>query len=104
MPGRCVSALRVQVKRFVFIVTSDYMRITAMPDLKTSAPVHSLPRHLGVFGLWLLVVNGLIGAGIFGLPGGAISSQCFVNVTVTGGLSGLSWLRRATRCANAGHR
>ena len=31
----------------------------------------SLPRHLGVFGLWLLVVNGLIGAGIFGLPGGA---------------------------------
>ena len=42
-----------------------------MPDLKTSAPVHSLPRHLGVFGLWLLVVNGLIGAGIFGLPGGA---------------------------------
>ena len=71
MPGRCVSALKVQVKRFVFIVTSDYMRITAMPDLKTSAPVHSLPRHLGVFGLWLLVVNGLIGAGIFGLPGGA---------------------------------
>ncbi|MBU1310145.1 MAG: APC family permease [Gammaproteobacteria bacterium] len=31
----------------------------------------SLPRHLGLFGLWLLVVNGLIGAGIFGLPGGA---------------------------------
>jgi amino acid transporter len=30
-----------------------------------------LPRHLGLFGLWLLVVNGLIGAGIFGLPGGA---------------------------------
>jgi len=33
--------------------------------------IHSLPRHLGLFGLWLLVVNGLIGAGIFGLPGGA---------------------------------
>lgn len=31
----------------------------------------TLPRHLGLFGLWLLVVNGLIGAGIFGLPGGA---------------------------------
>ncbi len=31
----------------------------------------ALPRHLGLFGLWLLVVNGLIGAGIFGLPGGA---------------------------------
>lgn len=30
-----------------------------------------LPRHLGLLGLWLLVVNGLIGAGIFGLPGGA---------------------------------
>ena len=42
-----------------------------MPDLQTRAPVHSLPRHLGAFGLWLLVVNGLIGAGIFGLPGGA---------------------------------
>lgn len=33
--------------------------------------IKSLPRHLGLFGLWLLVVNGLIGAGIFGLPGGA---------------------------------
>uniref|UniRef100_A0A486XT60 Amino acid permease n=1 Tax=Rheinheimera sp. BAL341 TaxID=1708203 RepID=A0A486XT60_9GAMM len=31
----------------------------------------ALPRHLGLLGLWLLVVNGLIGAGIFGLPGGA---------------------------------
>lgn len=31
----------------------------------------ALPRHLSLFGLWLLVVNGLIGAGIFGLPGGA---------------------------------
>jgi amino acid transporter len=30
-----------------------------------------LPRNLGLFSLWLLVVNGLIGAGIFGLPGGA---------------------------------
>ena len=30
-----------------------------------------LPRKLGVWGLWLLVVNGLIGAGIFGLPSGA---------------------------------
>jgi amino acid transporter len=31
----------------------------------------NLPRNLGLFSLWLLVVNGLIGAGIFGLPGGA---------------------------------
>lgn len=30
-----------------------------------------LPRKLGVWGIWLLVVNGLIGAGIFGLPSGA---------------------------------
>lgn len=42
-----------------------------MPDLKTAVAGDTLPRHLGLFGLWLLVVNGLIGAGIFGLPGGA---------------------------------
>lgn len=30
-----------------------------------------LPRKLGIWGLWLLVVNGFIGAGIFGLPSGA---------------------------------
>jgi len=30
-----------------------------------------LPRNLGAWGLWLLVVNGFVGAGIFGLPGGA---------------------------------
>ncbi len=30
-----------------------------------------LPRSLGVWAIWMLVVNGLIGAGIFGLPGGA---------------------------------
>jgi amino acid transporter len=28
----------------------------------------TLPRRLGIWGLWLLAVNGLIGAGIFGLP------------------------------------
>jgi amino acid transporter len=42
-----------------------------MPDAKIAATNRALPRHLGLFGLWLLVVNGLIGAGIFGLPGGA---------------------------------
>lgn len=31
-------------------------------------PVTTLPRTLGVFGLWLLVLNGMIGAGIFGIP------------------------------------
>ncbi len=30
-----------------------------------------LPRQLGFWSLWLLVINGLIGAGIFGLPAGA---------------------------------
>lgn len=30
-----------------------------------------LPRKLGLWGIWLLVVNGFIGAGIFGLPSGA---------------------------------
>lgn len=30
-----------------------------------------LPRQLGVLGLWLLIVNGMIGAGIFGLGAGA---------------------------------
>ncbi|MGP9799467.1 APC family permease [Rheinheimera sp. NSM] len=42
-----------------------------MSDANTVVSERSLPRHLGLFGLWLLVVNGLIGAGIFGLPGGA---------------------------------
>ncbi|MDP5137077.1 APC family permease [Rheinheimera baltica] len=43
-----------------------------MPDTsKAHTSQASLPRNLGVWSLWLLVVNGLIGAGIFGLPGGA---------------------------------
>jgi amino acid transporter len=42
-----------------------------MFDLRVEATHSVLPRHLGLFGLWLLVVNGFIGAGIFGLPGGA---------------------------------
>ncbi len=33
--------------------------------------VEKLPRNLGFWGIWMLVVNGLIGAGIFGLPSGA---------------------------------
>jgi amino acid transporter len=35
--------------------------------------MEKLPRNLGVWGIWLLAVNGLIGAGIFGLPSGAAS-------------------------------
>ena len=30
-----------------------------------------LPRSLGTWAIWLLVVNGMVGAGIFGLPSGA---------------------------------
>ena len=30
-----------------------------------------LPRNLGAWAIWLLVVNGMVGAGIFGLPSGA---------------------------------
>ncbi|WP_103665761.1 APC family permease [Gracilimonas amylolytica] len=30
-----------------------------------------LPRKIGLWGLWMLVVNGFVGAGIFGLPSGA---------------------------------
>lgn len=33
-----------------------------------------LPRSLGAWGIWLLVVNGMVGAGIFGLPGGAVAA------------------------------
>lgn len=51
-----------------------------MPAQRTSAiaPVSTSPhdaeplaRSLGLWGMWLLVVNGLVGAGIFGLAGGA---------------------------------
>lgn len=35
------------------------------------ATATQLPRRLGFCSLWLLVINGLIGAGIFGLPAGA---------------------------------
>ena len=34
-------------------------------------PREKLPRSLGVWGIWLLAINGLIGAGIFGLPSSA---------------------------------
>ena len=37
----------------------------------TSGTEEKLPRNLGLWGIWMLVVNGLIGAGIFGLPSGA---------------------------------
>ena len=33
-----------------------------------SAPAEPLARQLSAFGVWLLVINGIIGAGIFGLP------------------------------------
>ena len=39
--------------------------------MSSSEPREKLPRSLGVWGIWLLAVNGLIGAGIFGLPSSA---------------------------------
>ena len=39
-----------------------------------AAPAEALPRTLGGWGVWLLVVNGMVGAGIFGLPGAAAAA------------------------------
>lgn len=39
--------------------------------LSISDSNEELPRNISLWGLWLLVVNGFVGAGIFGLPGGA---------------------------------
>lgn len=42
-----------------------------MPEIPSPEVQEKLPRNLGLWGVWMLVVNGLIGAGIFGLPSGA---------------------------------
>lgn len=42
------------------------MPVNTSPEIQ-----EKLPRNLGLWGVWMLVVNGLIGAGIFGLPSGA---------------------------------
>ncbi|WP_317195120.1 APC family permease [Algoriphagus oliviformis] len=42
-------------------------------DNTAEANTEKLPRNLGFWGIWMLVVNGLIGAGIFGLPSGAFA-------------------------------
>ncbi|WP_296704204.1 APC family permease [Algoriphagus sp.] len=42
-----------------------------MPEKPSPEIQEKLPRNLGLWGVWMLVVNGLIGAGIFGLPSGA---------------------------------
>ena len=39
-----------------------------MPPVTHDEPPETLLRSLSVVGLWLLVINGMIGAGIFGLP------------------------------------
>ncbi|WP_297335161.1 APC family permease [Algoriphagus sp.] len=39
--------------------------------ISSEEKLEKLPRNLGLWGVWMLVVNGLIGAGIFGLPSGA---------------------------------
>ncbi|MDP2040498.1 MAG: APC family permease [Algoriphagus sp.] len=43
-----------------------------------------LPRNLGLWGIWMLVVNGLIGAGIFGLPSGAAALAGEYSILVYG--------------------
>jgi amino acid transporter len=54
---------------------------TSRPAAPESEP---LPRQLSALGVWLLIINGTIGAGIFGLPGeaarlaGAFSPWVFV--------------------------
>ena len=45
--------------------------MNAAGPANSSEPDEPLPRRLTAFGIWLLVVNGLIGAGIFGVPGEA---------------------------------
>ena len=53
------------------------MQITDQPHHSSPTPpsaglaIAPLPRQLGFWSLWLLVINGLVGAGIFGLPAGA---------------------------------
>ncbi|MDN3202812.1 APC family permease [Algoriphagus sediminis] len=42
-----------------------------MPKSLPQEIKEKLPRNLGLWGVWMLVVNGFIGAGIFGLPSGA---------------------------------
>lgn len=42
-----------------------------IPNSTSDDKNEKLPRNLGFWGIWMLVVNGLIGAGIFGLPSGA---------------------------------
>ena len=38
------------------------------PHDPPAAPAEPLARQLSAVGVWLLVINGIIGAGIFGLP------------------------------------
>jgi len=63
-----------QVQQFhrYFLTSIIFMYLLRMLDQAPSTnQEEQLPRKLGMWGIWLLVVNGLIGAGIFGLPSGA---------------------------------
>lgn len=44
---------------------------THLPD---PLPAAHLSRQLGMCGLWLLMINGMIGAGLFGIPAGAAAA------------------------------
>ena len=44
------------------------------PHTQSTAAPPRLTRQLGRWGLWMLMINGMIGAGIFGIPAGAANS------------------------------
>lgn len=45
--------------------------MVAAPDTRPQTTGRRLPRQLTALGLWLLMINGMIGAGIFGVPAAA---------------------------------
>lgn len=60
--------------RYLLLKLHRFAKILYIPPMQNQPSTlenEKLPRQLGVWGIWLLVVNGLIGAGIFGLPSGA---------------------------------
>lgn len=56
-----------------------------MPETSNTKEIQEkLPRNLGLWGIWMLVVNGLIGAGIFGLPSGAAALAGEYSIVIYG--------------------
>ena len=57
--------------RYLEFYFAEVTNVSLKPSPKLFKTVENLPRNLTAWGLFLLVINGFIGAGIFGLPGGA---------------------------------